>query len=162
MENIALIIFTSNKSNPIKIDVSSGDRRFVVQKTSDWGTKLPAEFWSKARKHWNSPTFIRCLYDYCTNMDVSGFNWKKERKENLTPAYYAMAKMSVPVEALFFSQFVQDIHRQHDLNPDVRDGCRWKLPEEYPEEDRIFEPGQPMGQSCGPRKSRSPKRSSRS
>ena len=107
IRNVARIIITTNKPNPIPIDVKSIDRRFVVYKGSErfldkknYGTI----FWEKLNNHFNSNEFIACLYDYFNNFDLSKTNWKKERP--ITEAYKNMCRLYNPVEALFFDDYI--------------------------------------------------------
>ena len=54
---------------------------------------------------------MRCLYDYLNTMDLTGIDWKAERKANLTSSYYGLAALYSPLEALFFEELVQNIRR---------------------------------------------------
>ena len=57
-------------------------------------------------KHFNTPEFIACLYDFLNNMDISNVDWKNERP--ITNAYKEMAKLYIPVEAMFLQEKVNE------------------------------------------------------
>jgi hypothetical protein len=105
MSNLAQLDITTNKTNPIHIDTSSGDRRFLVSKSTRkyLHHKYNNEFWSRAAALFRSPVFIRCLYDYLNKMEVN-IDWKVERKACLTKSYYDMLKLSTPSEVFYFEE----------------------------------------------------------
>lgn len=104
--NLARMIIFTNKPRPVPIDVRSGDRRFVVYQTNDTylDGKYGTTFWTKLVAHFKRPDFIACLYDYFNNLDISQVNWKNDRP--ITEAYKEMCKLYVPVEALFFDEYL--------------------------------------------------------
>jgi hypothetical protein len=103
--NLARVFITTNKNNPIPIDVKSGDRRYVVFLTTCYylDAKYGSKFWERLIKHFERPDFIACLYDDLMSIDISGINWKGERP--ITEAYLEMCKLYVPVEVLFFEHY---------------------------------------------------------
>lgn len=103
--NLALTFITTNKSNPIPIDVKSGDRRYIVFQTTVFylHAKYGSKFWEKLIKHFERPDFIACLYDDLMSIDISKTNWKGERP--ITTAYLEMCKLYTPVEVLFFEHY---------------------------------------------------------
>jgi len=117
VKNYALLVVVSNKPNPIKIDVTSGDRRFIVMK----GTEAYLEnrgvgrkgksgaFWKQLAAHLEKPLFMRFLSDYFNEMKLDDIDWSRERKQHLTPAYYAMALQSVPIEATFLEDIMSKL-----------------------------------------------------
>jgi hypothetical protein len=115
MKNLAFIIVASNKPNPVQIDVKSGDRRFLCAKSTDKyldATTHNERFWTKLVAHLMKPEFIRCLYDYLNELDVSKVDWKRERKANLGQAYKELAALYSPVAALYFEELAQQVkHR---------------------------------------------------
>ena len=103
--NYARSIITTNKPNPIPIDVKSGDRRYVVYQTTDFflDKKYGTIFWSRLLEHFKKGEFLACLYDYFNELDISKVDWRNERP--ITEAYKQMCKLYVPIEALFFEEY---------------------------------------------------------
>lgn len=110
INNYARTIITTNKPNPINIDFRSKDRRYVVFKGSGHYTneknkkRYDSGFWTRLYKHFDNPKFIAALYDYLMDIDYSNTNWIYDRP--LTESYWQMARNSIPVEALFFEDFL--------------------------------------------------------
>ena len=111
MKNLAQLDITTNKPNPIPIDTKSGDRRFLVSKSTRkyLQPKYNGDFWRRVAAHFRSPVFIRCLYDYLNEMDVETINWKSEREACLTKSYYDMLKLYVPSEVFYFEEMYNKI-----------------------------------------------------
>jgi phage/plasmid-associated DNA primase len=57
IRNISRLIITTNKPNPIKIDVKSCDRRFVVYQGSDryLNPEYGTMFWRSLKERFNKP-----------------------------------------------------------------------------------------------------------
>lgn len=104
VSNHAHPIATTNKTNPIPIDVRSKDRRYVVFRGTGKYISKPRSWWKKAVEHFKSPTFISALYDYLMSIDISNVNWDKDRP--ITQAYMEMARRYAPIEALFMEFFI--------------------------------------------------------
>lgn len=107
ISNFARTIIFTNKSNPVPIDVRSKDRRFVVfQSTEEYlKNKYGEVFWSKLAEHFKKPEFIKILYDYLNEIDISKIKWKEERP--ITQAYLDMCKLYIPIEALFLESWIE-------------------------------------------------------
>ena len=105
------------------MDVMSGDRRFIVFKSTDnylQGKGCRGKtggFWRQLDAHFKKPLFIRYLSDYLFEMDLEGIDWNRLRKEHLTPSYYEMARLHVPIEALFMEHLMSEIY-QHGEESD--------------------------------------------
>lgn len=108
ISNFARTIIFTNKPNPVPIDVRSKDRRFVVFKsTEEYLKSMYGElFWSKLVEHLKKPVFIKVLYDYLNNIDISKIKWKEERP--ITQAYLDMCKQYVPIECLFLEDWIEN------------------------------------------------------
>jgi hypothetical protein len=106
IRNIARIIITTNKPNPIPIDVKSIDRRFVVFQGSEkyLDKKYSFNYWEKLNNHFNCNEFISCLYNYLNTININDTNWKKERP--ITEAYKEICRLYAPVEALFLEDYI--------------------------------------------------------
>jgi hypothetical protein len=117
VKNFALIVVVSNKPDPIQIDVTSGDRRFIVMKGTDAylenrreGRKAKTDsFWKRLAAHLKLPLFMRLLSDYFNEMELDDIDFNRQRKQHLTPAYYAMAQQSVPIEATFLDDIMDKL-----------------------------------------------------
>jgi hypothetical protein len=124
IRNVARIIITTNKPNPIPIDVKSIDRRFVVfQGTEKYLDKIYGyNYWSNIKKHFNSNEFIACLYNYLNTLDISKTDWRSERP--ITNAYKEMIRLYSPVEALFLEDYINKskcVFNENDLDIEVNE-----------------------------------------
>ena len=117
IRNVARIIITTNKSNPIPIDIKSIDRRFVVFQNSDkyLDKKYNSNFWTKLVNHFKCDEFIACLYDYLINIDINNYNWRLNRP--ITEQYKSMCRLYIPTEALFLEYFINRLkdEQQNDF-----------------------------------------------
>ena len=103
IRNMARTIITTNKTNPIPIDVKSKDRRYVVFQTTDEYLKKSSKFWTGLYNHMRNPDTMRALYQFFMSIDNKDYDWIKRRP--LTKAYKDMCNLYSPVEALFFEEF---------------------------------------------------------
>ena len=104
ISNHARTIITTNKPNPIPIDVRSKDRRYVVFQSTDEYLKKSSKFWSQMYDHLRKPDTMKALYQWFMSLDLTDFDWIKRRP--ITKAYKDMCNLYSPVEALFFEEFV--------------------------------------------------------
>jgi hypothetical protein len=103
ISNHARTVITTNKPNPIPIDVKSKDRRYVVFQSTDVYLKKSSKFWTGLYKHLRKPETMSALYQYFMSIDLTDFDWIKRRP--ITKAYKEMCNLYCPVEALFFEEF---------------------------------------------------------
>jgi len=131
INNLARVIISTNKANPIPIDVKTGDRRYVVYQSTDFflDKKYGSIFWQKLLTHFKRPEFIACLYDYLNGLDISKVDWRSERP--ITDAYKQMCKLYVPIEALFFEDYI-NAHRgcMLDISGNTINGANWTIQQE--------------------------------
>lgn len=108
VENCSRLIFTTNKPNPLPIDIRSKDRRFVVVESTEkyLGKEFNTYFWTQARERFKNPKFLACLYDDLNSLDIENTNWLEERP--ITSAYIEMCKQFVPSEALFLENYIEN------------------------------------------------------
>jgi hypothetical protein len=108
IKNFARLIIFTNKSTPIPIDIKSKDRRYVVYQTTDTylDYKYSSLFWKRLIDHFNKPEFLACLYNFLNNLDISNWDFKKERP--ITKAYIDMCKSFIPIESIFFEYFIDN------------------------------------------------------
>jgi hypothetical protein len=66
-------------------------------------------FWGKLAAHFEKPLFMRLLSDYFNEIKLDDIDWNRERKQHLTPSYYAMAQQSVPIEATFLDDIMDKL-----------------------------------------------------
>lgn len=104
IHNHAHVVVTTNKTNPLPIDVKSRDRRFFVVKGTGLYISKSKKWWSSVVNHFKKPEFISAMYDYLMSIDISNVNWDKDRP--ITKAYMDMAKRYAPIEALFIDDFI--------------------------------------------------------
>ena len=103
ISNHARTIVTTNKPNPIPIDVRSKDRRYVVFQSTDDYLKKSSKFWTDLYNHLRKPEVMSALYQWFMKFDLKDFDWIKRRP--ITKAYMDMCSLYSPVEALFFEEF---------------------------------------------------------
>ncbi len=108
ISNFARLIITTNKPNPIPIDVRAKDRRFCVTQSTEkyLDTKYGTVFWTKLANYFKNPKFIACLYDDLNSINLDGIKWKETRP--ITQAYLDMCKQYVPVEAVFLEDYIDN------------------------------------------------------
>jgi phage/plasmid-associated DNA primase len=113
INNFARLIITTNKNNPIKIDVSSKDRRYVVFETTDHflQSKYTSNFWIKLIDYFKKPSFIAALYDDLINIDIENYNYQNNRP--ITKSYKNMRKLYVPNESLFLEDWIENYMTTH-------------------------------------------------
>jgi hypothetical protein len=111
VNNYSRVVFTSNKGNIIPIDITTGDRRFVLFKSSNkYATstqKFTGEFWTDFRERINKDSFTGCLYNDLLTINTK-IDWVSSRP--LTEAYYAMAKINNPKELHFINNYVESLN----------------------------------------------------
>lgn len=121
INNYARLIIFSNKSTPIKIDPTVGDRRWIVfQSTEKYLNKdYGYIFWSKLVSYFKNPKFIACLYDDLNNNDISKMEWSKRP---ITKAYIELCNNNIPTEALFLEHFIENkiYENFEDFNEDEK------------------------------------------
>ena len=100
IKNVARTIITTNKPNPISIDVTSSDRRYVAYGTTDVYTKKSSKFWTELYRHLRKPLVRRALYQWFMSFNNENFDWIKKRP--FTSTYEEMRQSQVPKEALYF------------------------------------------------------------
>jgi hypothetical protein len=106
VNNLARTIITTNKQNPIPIDVKSKDRRYVVFQSTDHylGDRYKnGKFWKVFYNNLRKPETMTALYQYFMSFDLSTYAWINKRP--VTQAYKDMCSLYSPIEALFFEEF---------------------------------------------------------
>jgi len=120
VKNYSFLTIFSNKSNPIQIDVTSGDRRWAVFKADTTyldKTKYGSKFWSRLSDMFNTDEFVAELYDYLNDPElIKDFNPIKERP--ITKAYKEMAFLNVPREAMYLEHLYTSRLEQCPYNED--------------------------------------------
>lgn len=108
VNNYARLIITTNKNNPVKIDITSKDRRYVVFKTTDkyLDKKYTDNFWIKLMNYFKTAGFLSALYDELNEMDIENYNFASNRP--ITESYKEMRKLYVPLESLFFEHYLEE------------------------------------------------------
>lgn len=103
IKNYALLIITSNKNNPVAIDILTGDRRWVVFHSTDKYINVKKEeFWEPLIPEFAKPSFTAQLYNYLMNIDLKGFN---PSKRPISHSYRTMALHSIPPIILFLETY---------------------------------------------------------
>lgn len=108
-KNYVRLIITSNKSNPIKLDIKTGARRWVIFESTDKYIDKKiygSNFWSQVIKRFSSKEFIACLYKYLNEINIS--TWKFHEKP-ITKAFKDMAFRNIPDHIKFVEQYINKI-----------------------------------------------------
>ena len=107
VKNIARKLFFSNKSNPIKFDSVSTDRRFLAFKTTDkYANKNCSRFWGDYYRIMDKPEFATSFYHYLNKIDLTGYDFAKERLKVLTETYRDMVRKQLPPVVDFFAEHI--------------------------------------------------------
>ncbi len=115
--NYARLIITTNKPNPIPIDVKSKDRRYVVYQTTDrFKNKYNGKTWMKMYNHFRTEEFMSTLYKYYMGLDLSNVDWINDRP--ITKAYRDMCSLYSPTEALFLEDYIDFAKHGQKVNGD--------------------------------------------
>lgn len=104
VDNFSRLIIFTNKSNPIKIDVNSGDRRFIIFESTGKYIKKNGTWWERLIEHFNSPEFIAALYDDMNSINLNNFSFKERP---LTEAYFTMTKQNLSTPILFIKHLIE-------------------------------------------------------
>lgn len=114
INNYARLIITTNKNNPIRIDVKERDRRYVVFNTTDKFLNkktYTGDFWTKLAKYFKTPEFVAALYNELNEMDISKLD---PLKRPITKSYKALAAQSYPIESLFLEDLITEKYSLDD------------------------------------------------
>ena len=107
IDNTARMLIFSNKQNPIKFDSVSSDRRFLAFKTTDkYANSKYSKWWSGFYKHMDTPKFVVSFYHYLNNIDLTDFNFARERLGVLTETYREMARQQLPPVADWIGDYI--------------------------------------------------------
>ena len=128
IDNTARMFIFSNKQNPIKFDSVSSDRRFIAFKTTDkYADKKFSRWWGSFYKHMNTSGFIVSFYNYLNNIELSNFNFAKERLAVLTESYKEMARQQLPPIVDWVGDYISKFNEADCWNESLEE-----------EEDRIW------------------------
>ena len=110
VKNYALLVVTSNKANPIAIDVVSGDRRWVIFQSTTKFVNMPKPHWEKLLNMFREASFTAQLYSFLSSLDISDFNPSKDRP--ITQSYRQMAQNSIPAIILWLEDKYRNEFKQ--------------------------------------------------
>ena len=121
VRNVARVIITTNKPNPIPIDVRTVLRRFNVFRSTDKfldKKKYGKKFWENCDKHFQCDDFISVFYEFLNTRDITNANLTKTI---ITTQYVEMFKHYIPPEVLFIEHFITnyDMPEMKTLMPDL-------------------------------------------
>ena len=114
IDNRARLFVFSNKSNPIKFDGASIDRRFSAFKSTSKFTTGRSGFWKKLYVVMNHPKFARSLYQKLNNIDLKDYDFSKERLNVLTDTYRDMMRKQLPPVVEFMIDYVEKYQILYD------------------------------------------------
>jgi len=79
VDNHSCLLITSNKTNALRIDIATGNRRYGAFHSTDKYAKRSGNYserwWEVTTKLWSSAKFIACLFYYLTKV-VDGMSFK--------------------------------------------------------------------------------------
>eukprot|EP00942_MAST-04A_sp_MAST-4A-sp1_P014607 g14607.t1 len=104
VEDYAMIVALTNKSNPLPVDISSMDRRFISWECGTEYRKKSSNWWQGFVDYLHTPEFISAAYEYFNSVNIAGYDFKAERKKVLTKSYQRLAAVNVPCEALVLAE----------------------------------------------------------
>jgi hypothetical protein len=104
VRNIARVVITTNKNNPIPIDIRSWLRRFQVFQSTHKYKNRPESWWKKEMQRVESDEFISTFYEFLNTRDISNI---KITKPIITQKYVEMCKHFIPAEILFLEHFIE-------------------------------------------------------
>lgn len=105
--NYALLIFTTNRTCFMEIDIKTNERRFFIFRSNNNNLSLSNKHWNTLIKQWKTKHFIQQLYLYYMTLDVDKFDFKqKQREMTKSPAYQKLASYFIPPVAIFFEHYI--------------------------------------------------------
>lgn len=111
VQNHARCVVLTNKSKPLKMDVTSGgrkaERRIVAIEGDETYLTKSSKFWKALTTHFKKDTFIAALYDFFINYDINSIDWDSDRP--ITNIYKQMVKAYAPHEANFFADYLSTL-----------------------------------------------------
>lgn len=117
VRNIARVVITTQKPNPVPIDVKTYLRRFQVFKSTNKYKDRPASWWKKENDRVMTDEFIATLYEFLNTRDISKINITKAI---MTPQYIEMCKHFIPPEVLFLEYFLQLDKASNDCECNIK------------------------------------------
>tara|TARA_R110002012_G_scaffold317216_1_gene533137 strand:+ start:3477 stop:5753 length:2277 start_codon:yes stop_codon:yes gene_type:complete len=109
IRNLAKVWVTGNSQNTIKIDATSGERRFLAYRATEKYTKYDEAFWGGMFDSLKRPGVIAAWYQYLNNLDLSDYNFKKMRKECLSKTYYNIIGANTPIICSFLEDYIDKL-----------------------------------------------------
>lgn len=113
IRNIARVWVTGNYQNTIKIDATNGERRFVAYRATDKYTEYDEAFWGEMFDKIKRPGVIAAWYQYLNNLDISDYDFKKNRKECLSDTYYNIVAANTPIVCSFLEDYLDALWNVH-------------------------------------------------
>ena len=122
IKNVARPFINSNKDNPIKFDAVSKDRRFIAWKSTDtFSNPKYGNFWKQFYKLIDTSKFASSLYHYLNTIDISSYDFAKERLGVLTETYRDMCMKQLPPLVDFMVEYVNKFSNKHFWDIEQKD-----------------------------------------
>ena len=122
--NYALLIFTTNRTCFMEIDIKTNERRFFIFRSNNDNLTLSREQWTKLRNLWKTEEFIQQLYLYYMSLNVDKFDFKaKQREMTKSSAYQKLASYFIPPIAIFLENYITN---QTYINDEIRQDNYWE------------------------------------
>lgn len=109
IRNLAFIVVLSNQENPIYIDETKRDRRWFIFQGNQQNITINAEMWGRIHKRIRDPKFIKSLYEYYMNYDLTEFDLNSAKIRNSRrKAYKSVVCRYVKPEILFLQDYIME------------------------------------------------------
>ena len=92
------------------MDVNSGDGRIVSFRTGEkYINRTRQHWWGPLCKQFNQPDFLAALYDDLNSIDLTKYDFKKERIKILTESYKRLVEANIPFVARSLVDYLRNI-----------------------------------------------------
>ena len=109
IRNLAMIIVLSNEENPIFIDQTQRDRRWIIYKGNKHNLEISGDQWVKIHKRIRDPSFIKSLYKHYMSYDLTKYNLINGKLRNSRrQAYKSVVCRYIKPEILFLQDYITE------------------------------------------------------
>jgi len=109
IRNLAMIIVLSNEENPIFIDQTQRDRRWIIYKGNKINLQISGGQWDKIHKIIREPSFVKALYNHYMSYNLDDYNLSNAKLRNSRrPAYKSVVSRYVKPEVLFLQDYIME------------------------------------------------------
>ena len=112
-------LMTTNKPDPIPVDVASGDRRVFLTRCSNATLSWNKQYWCDVYEAIRNPQAIAATYDYLMSQDLRGFDFQRDRP--MTEPLKDLYEINTGTELHFMAHLFNspEAHFGEDWNQDI-------------------------------------------